>query len=224
MDGIESDYRQFIILLYFAFTSLTTVGFGDYYPKNSIERMIIAFALLFGVAIFSYMMGNFIQIIQSYNDYNKINDEEDSLSKFFGILRKFNRNELLDPKFERLLEKYFTYRWEKDKNDSLIKENYLYIVEQIPAQVVDSIYADFLFRDFLQQYRKFFQIPKQSVNLHSRYTWFDDSYRFFMLEILKNLEPRFEEKDTILIEELDEVNEIIFLEKGIFEVGYSVNK
>lgn len=45
-----------------------------------------------------------------------------------------------------------------------------------------------------------------------------------MLEILKNLEPRFEEKDTILIEELDEVNEIIFLEKGIFEVGYSVNK
>lgn len=60
--------------------------------------------------------------------------------------------------------------------------------------------------------------------MHSRYTWFDDSYRFFMLEILKNLEPRFEEKDTILIEELDEVNEIIFLEKGIFEVGYSVNK
>ena len=160
MDGIESDYRQFIILLYFAFTSLTTVGFGDYYPKNSIERMIIAFALLFGVAIFSYMMGNFIQIIQSYNDYNKINDEEDSLSNFFGILRKFNRNELLDPKFERLLEKYFTYRWEKDKNDSLIKKNYMYIVEQIPTQVVDSIYADFLFRDFLQQYRKFFQIAK----------------------------------------------------------------
>ena len=100
----------------------------------------------------------------------------------------------------------------------------MYIVEQIPTQVVDSIYADFLFRDFLQQYRKFFQIAKQTENLHSRYTWFDDHYRFFMLEILKNLEPRFEEKDTILIEELDEVNEIIFLEKGIFEVGYSVNK
>lgn len=100
----------------------------------------------------------------------------------------------------------------------------MYIVEQIPTQVVDSIYADFLFRDFLGQYRKFFQIPKLTANMHSRYTWFDDSYRFFMLEILKNLEPRFEEKDTILIEELDEVNEIIFLEKGIFEVGYSVNK
>ena len=52
-----------IIVTYFAFTSLSTVGFGDYNPRSDIERLLCAFILLFGVAIFSYIMGNFISII-----------------------------------------------------------------------------------------------------------------------------------------------------------------
>ena len=54
-----------LIVLYYAFTSLTTIGFGDYHPKSDPERVFIAFMLLFGVAIFSYIMGNLIQIINS---------------------------------------------------------------------------------------------------------------------------------------------------------------
>ena len=50
-------------ILYFSFTSLSTVGFGDYHPTNDIERLIGAFILLFGVAIFSIVMGNFTDIL-----------------------------------------------------------------------------------------------------------------------------------------------------------------
>lgn len=52
-----------IVSTYFAFTSLSTVGFGDYYPVSDMERLVGAFVLLFGVAIFSYIMGNFITIL-----------------------------------------------------------------------------------------------------------------------------------------------------------------
>jgi hypothetical protein len=52
--------ENIIIAVYYAFTSLSTVGFGDYNPKSNIERFVCAFILLFGVAIFSYVMGNFI--------------------------------------------------------------------------------------------------------------------------------------------------------------------
>ena len=55
-----------IIVTYFAFTSLSTVGFGDYHPRSNIERVVCAFILLFGVAIFSYIMGNFITILDQY--------------------------------------------------------------------------------------------------------------------------------------------------------------
>ena len=54
-----------IILFYFTFTTLSTVGFGDYNPKSNIERAALAFLMLFGVAIFSVIMGQFIDMLQT---------------------------------------------------------------------------------------------------------------------------------------------------------------
>ena len=59
----RSKASTFIVLLYFSFTSLSTVGLGDYVPKSNTERMVGAMTLLFGVMIFSLMMGNFIEIL-----------------------------------------------------------------------------------------------------------------------------------------------------------------
>ena len=55
-----------IVLTYYAFTSLSTVGFGDYFPVSNVERIFCSIILLFGVAIFSYIMGNFIEILASF--------------------------------------------------------------------------------------------------------------------------------------------------------------
>jgi hypothetical protein len=78
--------RNLLISLYFAFTSLTTVGFGDYAPRGNIERLFGAFMLLFGVAIFSYIMGNFIDILSQQQDYSASLDDGDNLTKFFGVI------------------------------------------------------------------------------------------------------------------------------------------
>lgn len=56
--------------MYFAFTTLSTVGFGDYYPKGDVERLVGGFVMLFGVAIFSYIMGKFIEILEKYQALN----------------------------------------------------------------------------------------------------------------------------------------------------------
>jgi len=62
-------YDSIIVYTYFAFTSLSTVGFGDYCPRSDFERAIGAFMLLFGVALFSYIMGNFIEILNIYKTF-----------------------------------------------------------------------------------------------------------------------------------------------------------
>jgi len=54
-----------VIVTYYAFTTLSTVGFGDFHPRSDAERAICAVILLAGVAIFSYIMGNFIEILIS---------------------------------------------------------------------------------------------------------------------------------------------------------------
>jgi len=56
------------------------------------------------------------------------------------------------------------------------------------------------------------------------YTWKDQFYREFMLKFLQCLEPRFESRGTILLDELEECNEIIFVYKGSVVVGYEINK
>ena len=58
--------RRVIILCYFSFTSLTTVGFGDFVPRSDFERIFTAIVIFSGVAIFSYIVGNFIQAIESF--------------------------------------------------------------------------------------------------------------------------------------------------------------
>lgn len=45
-----------------------------------------------------------------------------------------------------------------------------------------------------------------------------------MIDILQALEPRCEHKETILINELDEQNEVIFFNNGTYEVGYEINR
>ena len=50
-------FERAIFTTYFAMTSLSTVGFGDYYPISDEERIVYSFVLLFGVALFSLFMG-----------------------------------------------------------------------------------------------------------------------------------------------------------------------
>ena len=55
------------------------------------------------------------------------------------------------------------------------------------------------------------------------YTFDDQSYSRFMVEMLNSLEFRFYHKDIIFINELDECLEMLFVEKGLYQVGYQIN-
>jgi voltage-gated potassium channel len=73
--------------MYFALTTLTTVGFGDYYPVSNTERLIGSFMLLFGVMTSNFIMGelsNMIQRLRAMDDDNIV--EERDLEKFLSVL------------------------------------------------------------------------------------------------------------------------------------------
>jgi len=52
-----------ITFLYFSFTTLSTVGFGDYHPRTNIERLLGAFILIVGVTITSYITESLSRMI-----------------------------------------------------------------------------------------------------------------------------------------------------------------
>jgi potassium voltage-gated channel Eag-related subfamily H protein 8 len=54
---------------YFILTTVSTVGYGDYLPKNVYEFAFDVIIMLIGVGTFSYIMGS---LNASIEDYNKI--------------------------------------------------------------------------------------------------------------------------------------------------------
>ena len=97
-NGLESNSpeQNAIIVTYFSFTSLSTVGFGDYNPRSNPERLFTCVMLMFGVAVFSYIMGNFIDIITKMREINASFSDGDNLARFFGLLRMFNADKAID--------------------------------------------------------------------------------------------------------------------------------
>jgi len=45
-----------------------------------------------------------------------------------------------------------------------------------------------------------------------------------MIQVLQNLEPVHYNQGKFLFTELDDVNEVIFIEEGFYDIGYEINK
>ena len=116
----DMETEQMLVVLYFAFTTMSTVGFGDYYPSSDQERLVGCILLVFGVAIFSYIMGNFIEMLEALRLVNEEQDDSYNLDKFLDMLKMFNDNKPIKHEFVTKLRDYFHYRWNKDKNLGLL--------------------------------------------------------------------------------------------------------
>jgi len=53
-----------LILTYFALTTLTTIGLGDFYPIDSFERILGIFVFLIGVTGMSFIVGQLLSIME----------------------------------------------------------------------------------------------------------------------------------------------------------------
>ena len=71
-ENTDGDVDRLIKVWYFAITTLSTIGYGDFSPVSTNERLIASFILLFGVAVFSFIMGQFIEILMNYKSLWKV--------------------------------------------------------------------------------------------------------------------------------------------------------
>jgi hypothetical protein len=149
-------------VLYFSFTSLSTVGFGDFSPRSDIERVACSFILLFGVAVFSYILGTFIEIIDTYNNFNKDPDEDENLNRFFSLwMFAYNYGHDIDSSLKKRIRQHFHYRWNHNKNFVIERDDDKQILNQLPMEVQTNIYAGFIYYDFLSAFEGIFYIEKE---------------------------------------------------------------
>lgn len=181
----NSDTENLIIVVYFAFTTLSTVGFGDFNPKSEVERIATTMILLVGVATFSYIMGQFIEILLQLENVTADNEDSENLSKWLGLLAHFNKNHPLPKEMTMRFETYFEYYWANDKNYAIKDDADQRFMSELPNHIQNNIYRRFLFADFLYLFRVHFRIKKDRNNPQTAYySWEDSQYSQFMIVML----------------------------------------
>lgn len=86
----KSTIEQMWALTYFAFTTLSTVGFGDYHPRSSKERILGAILMMFGVMINSIVVESLEKMIIVVRQIDEDHDEYGRLSSFINTIQRFN--------------------------------------------------------------------------------------------------------------------------------------
>ena len=208
-------------MIYFALTTLSTIGFGDFTPVSSLERSTAAFILLFGVAIFSFIMGQFIEILMNYKQLGEVGQHKD-LSKWIALLTRFNNGNPLKKDLITNIEDFFDYYWEHNRMQALKSEADQRFMDELPYNVQGEIVIDYLWNDFLYRYRSYFHALKPLRENKLTEAFKTKELRGFIVDFVKILEPRFftSSNDDVIQDQYEEVFEAIYVTKGVVGVGY----
>lgn len=219
--GINEDdhSRNALIFVYFMFSTLTSVGFGDYYPLSNLEKIFMVVFMLFGVNFFSQLRYHFCQIILSFQTENASEDESEMLAIFIDCLKKFNENHPINNEFIVKLQQFFEFKWNNDKNIQFFKDNGQEIFNNLSEGIKAKFFAFYLHKEFISTHIDFFRLQRNKC----KYNWSDEIYSNFMMQLLTFLEPVFFDKMNVIEDVFEEANQIFFMVKGTMVVGYELD-
>lgn len=101
-------------LCYFAVTTLSTIGYGDFSPKSVPEKFVGAFVLLLGVCVFSIVLSRLMDILGEFRKIEKVGEHK-LLSKWIAMLSKFNHGNPLSKDTIIQIECFFDYYWTNNR-------------------------------------------------------------------------------------------------------------
>ena len=85
-----------VTFVYFSFTTISTVGFGDYYPVNSFERLCMCSVVLVLVAAQSFVMSLILSAMDIFISLDKEFDDSGRLDAFFALIYTYNGSKEMD--------------------------------------------------------------------------------------------------------------------------------
>ena len=165
--------------------------------------------MLCGVAFFSFVLGNFIEIIANYDKKMGSYDKMPDLNIWLVSLERFNNDKPLKMKLVDDITKNHQYFWIHDRKDFLEQDVQFAV---LPQKIVNTIMSNYLYSDIFNKYTRFFNKDIMS-----------DSK--FLCKFAFGLIPRrFDSSDPldkIIYEENQEVGEMYFVQEG--KIGIGIN-
>ena len=112
--------------------------------------------MLLGVAFFSYIISNFIEIISSYEQKVGIVDQRDELNVWLTSLQRFKNRQPLAKSLQVLIERDFNHFWVHDKMQTF-NSNDIHL-KLLPESIKSELLSNYLFNDIFRAFRRFFEV------------------------------------------------------------------
>eukprot|EP00928_Gymnodinium_smaydae_P003153 TRINITY_DN11124_c3_g1_i3.p1 TRINITY_DN11124_c3_g1~~TRINITY_DN11124_c3_g1_i3.p1 ORF type:complete len:577 (-),score=74.51 TRINITY_DN11124_c3_g1_i3:29-1759(-) len=93
--------RQYIVSLYWVFTTMTTVGYGDITPTNNIERIYAIIVMIVGATVFGYIVGSIAEISSGSSTATR---------QYLNILRAYSEEQGLSNRTTAAAKCHFDFR------------------------------------------------------------------------------------------------------------------
>lgn len=199
--------RRLIMCCYFVLTTLATVGYGDLSPQSNVEKIFGILLMIVGIAFFSYIMGNFNDVVINYDKKMGNIDKGGDLQIWLTSLSKFIGQKPLPRLILKSIDEHFKFFWKHDRLSNLsMDDKYLTTIPKgMRMQLIN-----YLFEDIYLTFRSF---------LHKKD--FPNSELYYEIAFL--FLPRKYESKQVILKQGDDVQEIYFVLEGEIEVGFKLD-
>ena len=177
---------QYILSLYWTFTIMSTVGYGDIYPSTTTERILNIFVILLGASMFGYMIANVSALIQSLTSSDAVKNEK------IGVITEYLDEKQCPLKLQDAVVKHFR---------NFYKDASPYDVDSMLARLPPKLASQILLlhhEDTLKHIAVLRYIDNVSVRL----------YIFHMMK------PVYYEPNEYILKQGTTGNEMLFLVEG----------
>ncbi|POM66334.1 Potassium/sodium hyperpolarization-activated cyclic nucleotide-gated channel [Phytophthora palmivora] len=181
----DSILSKYIASIYWAITTMTTVGFGDIYPVNDIEKGFCILVLISGTTLFAYVVGTVIEVAS--NSKSLMNREHEMVQRVNAYIKERG----VSSEFIVACQEHLRF---VDAEKTFFVENSLF--------------------DALSYSLRSEVILLLNGGVVSKIRFFDKKPKWFLTLVLPRLVPQFYLEGDILIYQDNPVSGIFFIMNG----------
>ena len=107
LEANMGSFENYINALYWSITTVTTVGYGDITPDNTIEKIYTIFTMIVGLGFYGFLIGNIARLISQKDPARE--HYLDNIEKLSIIVK----HRSLPSNLQDRIYEYYTYKWQK---------------------------------------------------------------------------------------------------------------